>query len=408
MKKVLFFLLLSGLVMAQSPSYLVRDCSLKVESFLLSREIFPSVSIGAIRNHSLRGRDFIGNLYQLFISNLSDYIRGGEGIIGFDSSGGFFSPLPGYDYLLRITYQEIGGEAHIYIKIYNKEGKFEDLISCSQPVEKYTYREFESAQSSKRAPILLWEAEIGGEPLAAYRRGENILVLYEHNLVSLKKRGGFLVRVREKSLSWPKPLYPSLDLRGKISSIRIGGNFYLALGISSSSNYIYLDSSDFSVSGELPWLPVSKDGEKFYLGKFSPGENFFQSEIKEISSPQSIGDLSYGQKETIPEFYDMCVLDGMLNIIDKSGRRRIFKGGEEIPSADEKMGDEIECWGNLFAYTGFGDREFLSFRDSEDFSKKGETAISGKIIDMKSEGGGIILVLVEDGGRYWIKEFRIE
>ncbi len=408
MKRLTVFLLFVIFTLAQNPATLVDKCSYDVESFILSRDIFPRIAIGSIKNHSLRGKNFIENLYELFLSRFSDYMIASEGVIGFDSTGGFFSPPPGYDFLLRITYQEIGGEAHISIRIYSKDGKLKDFISCSSPLNEFAYREFEIKEGSGKKPLLLWEAEVEGHPLAVQREGENILLLYPDRLVTYRKRGGFLVRRVTKKLSWPKPYYPSLDIRGIISSITLGNSRYIALGISTSANYLYLDASDLSIAGELPWIPIGEQGEKVFLGKFSAGKNYFRPELGVKENPESLEDLTSVQVLYFLPFYDFCVLENMLNVIDIKGKRRVFKDGEEVPTPDERMGDEIECWNSFLFYSGFGKKEKLSFRDFQDFDNSGEVGISGKIINMTSENDGSVIILVEENGRFWVKEFKIE
>lgn len=407
-KRLVIFLFLIFVLIAQNPAALVDKCSYDVESFILSQDILPRIAIGSIKNHSLRGRGFIENLYELFLSRFSDYMIPTEGVIGFDSSGGFFSPPPGYDFLLRITYQEIGGEAHLAIRIYSKDGKLQDFVSCRSPLEEFTYREFENREIKGRKPLLLWEAEVEGHPLAVLRKGENILLLYPDRLVTYKKRGGFLVRKAEKRLSWPKPYYPSLDIRGIISSLTVGNSHYLALGISTSANYLYLDASDLSVAGELPWIPIGERGEKIYLGKFFSGKNYFRPELGVKENSESLEDLISAQVLQFLPFYDFCIMEDMINIIDITGKRRVFKDGEEIPTPDEKMGDEIECWNSFLFYSGFGDKEKLSFRDFQNFGNQGQVMISGKIVNMSSENDGSIILLVKENDRFWVKEFKIE
>ena len=406
-KTVILFFLFSTLF-SQNPARLVEDCAYKVEEFILSRDIMPKIAIASVKNHSLRNREFIENIYQLLSARLSDYLLGTEGVIGFDSTGGFFSPPPGYDYLLKVTYKEVGGESGLYIRIYSSEGKFEDFISCTSPVAEFPYREMELSELTTKKPLLLWEVEIEGRPLAVYRLGDKILLLYPEKLVVFEKRGGFLVQKFVKSLSWPKPFYPSLDPRGLIAPIRVGDSFYLALGISTSVNYIYVDPSKFSVVEQLPWIPLNQTEDKLYLGKFSPGKNYFMPEIAVLDFPQSLPELNTAQSVVFVPFYDFCIMEGMINIIDYNGRRRVFKDEEEVPSPEEKMGDEIECWKSFFIYSGFLDKEKLSFRDFRQFGNQGEVEISGKIINMSSEGDGTVIVLVNENGRYWVKEFKIE
>ncbi len=408
MRKFLLALAMVGTLWAQPPSELVEECSLKVESFLLSKEIFPRLAIASIRNHSLRPQGFVENLYELIASRLSDYLMPSEGVLGFDSQGGFFSPPPGYDYLLRIVYRELAGDAYLFVEIYSKDGRLQDFISCSAKVDEVPYREFEILAPGASPPMVLWDAQVPGHPLAVLKNGEDIFLLYPEKILKLKKVGGVLRKVKEVELSWPSPAYPSQDLRGFINKVSLDDGVYLNVGVSSSASYLYLRYSDLAPAMVLPWLVLSQGEEKLLLGKFAPGKNYFAPALGEVPLPASLQDLTLAEPKGFLPFYDICFYQGLINVVDEEGRRRVFKGEEEIPSPRQPLGDEIECWGNYFISTGFGEKEKVSYQDFSTLEKRGELKESGRIIYMSRTDSGTVMVLEEEASRFWIKEIKIE
>ncbi len=408
MRKLILLLVFFAVLQAQPPSRLVEECSLKVESFVLSREIFPRLAIASIRNHSLRSQGFVENLYQLIAARLSDYLMPSEGVLGFDSRGGFFSPPPGYDYLLRIVYRELAGDAYLFIRIYSRDGRFQDFLSCSGKVEEVAYREFELSAPGASPLLVLWDAQVPGEPLAVLKNGEDIFLLYPDKILKLKKVGGVLRKVKEAELSWPSPAYPSQDLRGFIGKVSLQDGVYLNVGISSSASYLYLRYSDLAPAMVLPWLVLAEEEGKILLGKFAPGKNYFAPVLGEVSLPASLQDLTLAETRGFPPFYDICVYQGLINIVDEEGKRRVFKGEEEIPSPGQSLGDEMECWGDYFISTGFGERERISYQDFSALEKRGELKQSGKIVYMSRTASGTVMVLEKEASRFWIKEIKIE
>ncbi|GEM_PF-2533335 len=408
MRRLLFSLVLAGVLFSQAPADLVEKCSLKVEAFALSREVFPRLAVGSIRNHSLRPQGFVENLYELITSRLSDYLMTNEGVLGFDSRGGFFSPPPGYDYLLKIIYKEIAGEAHLFIRIYSRDGKLQDFVSCSARVEDLPYREFEISSPGSSPPMVLWDAQVPGRPLAVLKNGEDIFILYPDKLLELKKVGGILKEVKRAELTWPGPLYPSQDLRGFIKKVSLQDGVFINVGISSSSSYLYLKYEDLSPAMVLPWLVLSGDGEKLLLGRFVPGKNHFDSTLAEVSLPAGLQDLTLAEPEKFPPFYDVCLYQNLINIVDEEGRRRVFRDDQEIPSPRQPLGDEVECWGGYFVFTGFDGKEKVGFQDFSTFEKRGVLDQSGRIIYMGRTESGTVMILEEEASAFWIKEIKIE
>ncbi len=408
MRKLLISAVLVSFLFAQPPAELVKSCSLKIESFVLSREVFPRLAIASIKNHSLRSQGFIENLYELFTSDLSDYLLPSEGVIGFDRSGGFFSPPPGYDFLLKITYKELDGEAGLFVRIYSKEGKLVDFLSCTGKVEELAYREFETPAMTPSTPLVLWDAQIPPFPLAVMKNGEDIFVLYPDRIVKYKKTGGILREKASRQLTWPSPTYPSQDLRGFIRKVSLEDGIYLSVGISSSASYLFLNYSDLSPAMILPWMVLYQGEDKVYLGKFLPGRNYFAPVLAILSLPLSLQDLASAEGEGFPPFYDLCFYQGSVNIVDENGVRKVFKDGEEVPSPLSPVGDEIECWGDLFVNTAFGSRESVSFQSFTTLNKRGALPLSGRVIFMSRSGPSRVILLSEEGGKFWIKEIRLE
>ncbi len=408
-RAILFFSLFAFTYLrSQPPADLVKSCSLKIETFVLSQEILPRLAIGSIKNHSLRPQAFVENLYQLLSSSLSDYLIPVEGVLGFDASGGFFSPPPGYDFLLRITYREMAGEAGLFVRIYSREGKLVDFLSCTASVEELPYREFENLSIKPATPLILWDAQVPAKPLAVLKNGEDIFVLYPEKILRFKKVGGILRETARKELSWPPPVYLSQDLRGFITKVSLEDGVYLNVGISSSSSYLYLNYSDLSPAMILPWMVLYTGEDKIYLGKFSPGKNYFAPTLATLPLPLYLQDLASAEGKDFPEFYDMCLYQNMINIVDSNGLRRIFKDGQEVPSPLQPVGDDIECWGDIFANTAFGEEESLSYQSFQTLEKRGKLPLSGKVLFMSRSGPSRLMLLTEEGGKFWIKEIKIE
>ncbi len=408
MRRLLIGIVITGFLFAQPPTELVKSCSLKIESFVLSREVFPRLAIASVKNHSLRSQGFIENLYELLSSALSDYLLSSEGVIGFDRSGGFFSPPPGYDFLLKVTYRELAGEAGLFIRIYSREGELVDFLSCTGKVDELPYREFETPAITPSTPLVLWDAQIPSFPLAVMKNGEDIFVLYPGRIVKYKKTGGVLKESASRQLTWPSPVYPSQDLRGFIKKVSLEDGIYLSVGISSSASYLYLNYSDLSPAMILPWIVLYQGEDKIYLGKFLPGRNYFAPVLATLSLPLSLQDLASAEGESFPSFYDLCFYQGTLNIVDENGARKVFKDGEEIPSPLSPVGDEIECWGDIFVNTAFGNREKISFQSFTTLDRKGSLPLSGRVIFMSQSGPSRVILLSEEGGKFWIKEIRLE
>lgn len=394
-----------------------------------------TVCVFEFDNLTPRSPAFLQSVYQLFLATLEKKLKENivieDEVVGFDENIGYFnfSEDKVYDYLFSLTYSEREGRVSLSLKVFNgKEPSkiiaffYSSLLLNPEEIElieKPISRQF-SFISPIYEPVYL-----PFSPLDVRFFNENKLIFLTKDRLMFYDIEGERLKLSDTiNLDWGKPIFPSLDLTGRIY-FELNENTRIILADSSLSTSVLIFSlKEGQWNSEIPlgYIPVGKItiGNRDYLlcVKTREGMNGYKEKIALIHPSAIISENAGGilrELELVP-FYDILPINDEkgrffgIYIVDANGKLRFYnRNFRELKIPEMRVGDKMISIGNYFLCSKFGrdENDSILVMSIKERNILQEAPLKGSVISMTYNGSDTIAVLCRDiNSNYFLHFWR--